>query len=113
MPGLEGVVAASVENVSGTTNDSSSSATPTTNNETNSDQSEANQTPPSHSTDTPAVSADQGADGEVSSTPAPAATPVSQDPRYAPYFRMLRMGVPEPAVRMKMSTSGIDPAILE
>lgn len=45
--------------------------------------------------------------------PAVSATPVSKDPRYAPYFKMLAVGVPRPAVEMKMSREGIDPSLLE
>ena len=45
--------------------------------------------------------------------PLPATKPISEDPRYAHYFRMLKMGVPDPAVRMKMSSEGVDPSLLE
>lgn len=50
----------------------------------------------------------------VDDTPAPEpiATPISQDPRFAQYFKMLKLGVPEPAVRMKMSNEGLDPSLL-
>ncbi|VDD90732.1 unnamed protein product [Enterobius vermicularis] len=34
------------------------------------------------------------------------------DPRYAKYFKMLRLGVLEAAVKQKMATDGIDPEIL-
>ncbi|KAK7076866.1 protein transport [Halocaridina rubra] len=40
-------------------------------------------------------------------------TPVSKDPRFAQYFKMLAVGVPEPAIKMKMSSEGLDPSILD
>uniref|UniRef100_A0A0L8HPG5 WASH complex subunit 3 n=1 Tax=Octopus bimaculoides TaxID=37653 RepID=A0A0L8HPG5_OCTBM len=56
-----------------------------------------------------------------STTPAaaPSATPeepkktVSQDPRYMKYFKMLSVGVPEPAVKIKMQQEGLDPSLLD
>jgi len=41
------------------------------------------------------------------------ANPVSADPRYARFFKMVKMGVPEPAVKVKMTAEGIDPDILD
>ncbi|VDN93322.1 unnamed protein product [Brugia pahangi] len=38
---------------------------------------------------------------------------IRDDPRYAIYFRMLKMGVPECAVKQKMATEGIDIALLQ
>ena len=38
---------------------------------------------------------------------------VSQHPLYAPYFKMVAVGVPERAVKIKMSSLGLDPDILE
>ena len=35
------------------------------------------------------------------------------DVRYAHYFKMLVVGVPEPAVRNKMMVEGVDPSILD
>ena len=43
----------------------------------------------------------------------PATKPICEDPRFAQYFKMLKMGVPDPAIRMKMSSEGIDPSLLE
>lgn len=37
---------------------------------------------------------------------------VSQDPKYAKYFKMLSVGVPEPAVKLKMQQEGLDPNLL-
>jgi len=38
---------------------------------------------------------------------------VESDPRYAKYFKMLRMHLPKAAVIIKMQSDGIDPAILD
>ena len=35
-----------------------------------------------------------------------------EDPRYEKYFKMLRLGVPEPSVQQKMMAEGFDPSIL-
>lgn len=37
---------------------------------------------------------------------------VCQDPKYARYFKMLSVGVPEPAVKLKMQQEGLDPNML-
>uniref|UniRef100_A0A914BWG4 Uncharacterized protein n=1 Tax=Acrobeloides nanus TaxID=290746 RepID=A0A914BWG4_9BILA len=37
---------------------------------------------------------------------------IKDHPSYAMYFKMLKLGVPEAAVRQKMITEGIDPSIL-
>ena len=36
-----------------------------------------------------------------------------EHPLLAPYFKMLRVGVPEHSVRTKMARDGFDPAILD
>uniref|UniRef100_A0A0R3S263 BLOC-1-related complex subunit 5 n=1 Tax=Elaeophora elaphi TaxID=1147741 RepID=A0A0R3S263_9BILA len=38
---------------------------------------------------------------------------IRDDPRYAVYFKMLKMGVPECAVKQKMASQGIDAALLQ
>ncbi|KAH7700504.1 WASH complex, partial [Aphelenchoides avenae] len=43
---------------------------------------------------------------------APTGLKYKDHPLYAKYFKMLKLGVPEPAVRQKMSTEGMDPSIL-
>ena len=48
--------------------------------------------------------------------PPPPAEPVntiSQDSRYSKYFKMVKLGVAEEAVRIKMKTEGIDPSFLD
>ncbi|KAK7492006.1 hypothetical protein BaRGS_00016670 [Batillaria attramentaria] len=44
---------------------------------------------------------------------APAATPVSKDPRYMRYFKMVQVGVPPQAVKGKMAAEGLDPDLLD
>lgn len=39
--------------------------------------------------------------------------PISQHPDYATFFKMLRVGVPDPVVRGKMGMLGLDPSILD
>ncbi|CAL4124167.1 unnamed protein product, partial [Meganyctiphanes norvegica] len=39
--------------------------------------------------------------------------PISKDPRYAPYFKMLSVGVPAQAVKLKMNAEGLDPDLLD
>ncbi|XP_032223494.1 WASH complex subunit 3 isoform X2 [Nematostella vectensis] len=46
------------------------------------------------------------------SEPEPAMT-VSQDPRYAKYFQMVKVGVPPGALRGKMVAEGLDPNLLD
>lgn len=52
--------------------------------------------------------------------PAPPAAPVSEgirlkeDPRYSKYFKMLAMGVPKPAIKLKMQSEGCpDPSQID
>ncbi|CAH1800206.1 unnamed protein product [Owenia fusiformis] len=45
--------------------------------------------------------------------PEQSSTPVSKDPRYQKYFKMVNMGVHEQAVKMKMKTEGVDPDLLD
>ncbi|GMT14431.1 hypothetical protein PFISCL1PPCAC_5728 [Pristionchus fissidentatus] len=37
---------------------------------------------------------------------------MKDDPRYSKYFKMVKMGIQEEAVRLKMSSEGVDPSIL-
>ncbi|KAH8067384.1 hypothetical protein JL720_12423 [Aureococcus anophagefferens] len=51
-------------------------------------------------------------------TPAPAAAapsgpPVGEDPKYAKYFKMLKMHLPRGAVEQKMIAEGMDPKVLD
>ncbi|KAJ8673320.1 hypothetical protein QAD02_004582 [Eretmocerus hayati] len=39
--------------------------------------------------------------------------PVSQDPSYAKYFKMVHVGVPKQAVKLKMEQEGLDSSMLE
>ncbi|XP_014677433.1 PREDICTED: WASH complex subunit CCDC53-like isoform X2 [Priapulus caudatus] len=38
---------------------------------------------------------------------------VAKDPRYAKYFRMVQVGVPVPAVQVKMHMEGLDASLIE
>lgn len=40
-------------------------------------------------------------------------TTAANDPQYARFFRMIQVGVPVQAVRLKMKSEGLDPSILE
>ncbi|VDN06925.1 unnamed protein product [Thelazia callipaeda] len=53
------------------------------------------------------------ADSKESSGDAKHCFHVRDDPRYAVYFKMLRMGVPECAVKQKMVSEGVDPTLLQ
>ena len=50
---------------------------------------------------------------DASAPPPPPVMTVRNDPRFAPFFKMLNVGVPDGAVRMKMQTAGLDPNFLE
>lgn len=39
--------------------------------------------------------------------------PVSEHPKYAKYFKMLKVGLPPPAVKGKMQQEGVDPTMLD
>ena len=39
--------------------------------------------------------------------------PLGEDPKYAKYFKMLKMHLPKPAVQLKMAAEGADPAVLD
>ena len=39
--------------------------------------------------------------------------PVSKDPRYAKYFKMVTVGIPPAALHVKMQMEGLDPVYLD
>eukprot|EP00116_Pleurobrachia_bachei_P013930 sb/3474192/ len=50
----------------------------------------------------------------VEETPAqPDFVPVSKDPRYAKYFKMVTVGIPPAALHVKMQMEGLDPVYLD
>ena len=51
--------------------------------------------------------------GESESSGNESNTAIENDPKYQPYLKMLKMGVPPPAVKQKMVKDGVDPAILD
>ncbi|KAK3871640.1 hypothetical protein Pcinc_023227 [Petrolisthes cinctipes] len=109
VPWLEDVVAPSIDTT--TTSTATVQSEPTT---------VTTQSVPNDATTTTTTEGQDVVDiAEEDTTTTPAApessnaTPVSQDPRFVRYFRMLKMGVPDPAVRMRMSADGVDPSILD
>lgn len=40
-------------------------------------------------------------------------TTAAYDPQYTRFFRMIQVGVPVQAVRLKMQSEGLDPSVLE
>ncbi|GFR82165.1 WASH complex subunit 3 [Elysia marginata] len=60
----------------------------------------------------PATDADS-APAEAPAEEAAAQNPVSKDPRYVKYFKMLQYGVPPPVVKGKMGMEGLDPELLD
>jgi len=40
-------------------------------------------------------------------------TKLKDDPRYSKYFKMLALGVPKPAVRIKMQNDGVDADMID
>jgi len=50
---------------------------------------------------------------EESNTSPPGMIPVNQHPDYAPYFKMVRVGVPEMVVRGKMAMLGLVPSVFD
>ncbi|CAH1985679.1 unnamed protein product [Acanthoscelides obtectus] len=43
----------------------------------------------------------------------PEGSKAKDDPRYSKFFKMLHVGVPEPAVKLKMKNEGVNPGILD
>lgn len=39
--------------------------------------------------------------------------PISKDPRYEKYFKLIHFGVPKGAVKLKMEQEGLDPSVLD
>lgn len=113
VPGLEDVVAPSVNTttITSTTTEQVEATTVTAQSEAISTTTTTNTTATTEGQDV--VDQVQEAATTPAATEAISATPVSQDSRFVRYFRMLKMGVPEPAVRMRMSADGLDPSILE
>lgn len=37
----------------------------------------------------------------------------SEDPRFTRFFKMIKVGVPLPAVKLKMKSEGVDSSVLE
>jgi len=65
--------------------------------------------PPAGGPTPPAPAADEP---EAPTTAAAAGPMVKDHPDYAPFFKMLKVGVPMPVVGNKMSAAGLDPELL-
>lgn len=50
--------------------------------------------------------------GQSASAAMQSGIPAKEDPVFKRFFRMLHVGVPEPAVKLKMQAEGLDPEIL-
>ncbi|EDV31388.2 uncharacterized protein Dana_GF14575 [Drosophila ananassae] len=50
---------------------------------------------------------------EAQSPPEPAGVRACEDVRYRKFFKMLHVGVPAPAVKIKMQSEGLEPRILD
>jgi WASH complex subunit CCDC53 len=103
IPGLEGITAAQTPLQSIPQNEAVANGAP--------------QPSPSPSTlgSVPPPSAPPPASGAApSSAPPPVVmTKLKDHPEYATYFKMLRLGIPPPQIKMKMEASGHNPAILD
>lgn len=67
---------------------------------------------PAAATDSGAAPAAAAAAAAAEEEPAGNGVPLEQHPVYGRFFRMLKMGIPQPAVEIKMQSEGYDPAIL-
>ncbi|GAB1605068.1 WASH complex subunit 3-like [Argonauta hians] len=103
IPGLENVVAPASE--------TATPSTPVPSSETAPAQATPQAAAPSAAPPTPAASA-EAAPPPPPTSEEPQKT-VSQDPRYMKYFKMVAVGVPEPAVKIKMKNEGLDPSLLD
>ncbi|XP_034950667.1 WASH complex subunit 3 [Chelonus insularis] len=52
-------------------------------------------------------------DEEKNPTQASNVEPISSHPLYRKYFKMVNVGVPKPAVKIKMAQEGLDPSLLD
>lgn len=50
---------------------------------------------------------------QLQTVPKEEMTAAASNPQYARFFRMIQVGVPVQAVRLKMHAEGLDPSILE
>ncbi|GMI09629.1 hypothetical protein TrVE_jg9695 [Triparma verrucosa] len=58
----------------------------------------------------------QSSDTTTTTTPPPATTtgvPLNKDPAFTKYFKMLKMGIPLPAVKQQMMKDSVDPSIMD
>ncbi|KAL8610024.1 hypothetical protein ACOMHN_045422 [Nucella lapillus] len=119
IPGLENVTAPASSSSSTAAAASSSSSTPAAAaSAPAAAATEAPAAPPLPGDSTAAAPAGPAAPQAAPEAEAPveeekAANPVSKDPRYLKYFKMLQYGVPHPVVKTKMASEGLDPSFLD
>ncbi|KAL5258573.1 hypothetical protein ACHWQZ_G009145 [Mnemiopsis leidyi] len=75
-------------------------------------QSEPAQSAPAADTENTELNPEVRAEEQVPEA-APDYTPVSKDPRYAKYFKMVQVGIPPAALHAKMRMAGLDPIYLD
>lgn len=113
VPDLEGVVASTVPSNQDTQTTSTTAPDGGGGSAEGVQESEAAPAPPPPAMDNFTQPEGQDVVDEAVAAPQPSGKPISEDPRFSQYFRMLRMGVPDPAIRMKMSSEGVDPSLLD
>ncbi|XP_076444962.1 WASH complex subunit 3-like [Babylonia areolata] len=106
IPGLENVTAPTTAT---TTPSSGTAAAPATEATAAAPAAAAPPTDSSSSAPVPVAAPEPEAPKEE----APPANPVSKDPRYMKFFKMLQYGIPEHAVKNKMGMEGLDPNMLD
>ncbi|XP_045198149.2 WASH complex subunit 3-like [Mercenaria mercenaria] len=104
IPGLENVTAASGATSAPQTSTSDAGGAPA--------PPAAPAAPPTTEAPAEQPTADSAAPPPPAEEPKPS-NPVSKDPRYMKYFKMVQVGVPEHAVKMKMSAEGLNPDLLD
>ncbi|KAL4233070.1 WASH complex subunit [Mactra antiquata] len=106
IPGLENVTAASSSSSAGQTTSTEASGMPAPN-------APPAPPPPGGAPDQTSAASGPPAPPEEVVEEQKAANPVSKDPRYMRFFKMVQVGVPETAVKLKMSAEGLNPNLLD
>jgi len=61
----------------------------------------------------PPTAPDAAAAAPAAPEPVASGPKLKDDPRYGKYFKMLNLGVPRPAIQLKMKAEGVDPTMIE
>ncbi|KAK3766867.1 hypothetical protein RRG08_052010 [Elysia crispata] len=110
IPGLESVTAPQSSATTVTSDAGQTSAAAPTSDPTSAPPAPPGPPPPPGGD--PAAPTDN-APSDIPAEEAVAQNPVSKDPRYMKYFKMLQYGVPPPVVKGKMGMDGLDPELLD